>query len=650
MRRTRLTSAIVAVSLLLTAALVTGLAAAAIGDLDPSFDGDGRQTTDFTASGEDRASDVAIQSDGKILVAGSDAGNTVAVARYNSDGSLDSSFDGDGKLTVAFISPGNQSPSVAVQPDGKIVVAGGHNGDFGVARFTSQGAPETQFGPSNGQALADFAGNTDNPVAVAIAPDGDIVVAGDSQAAAAPSEFALARFDSNGDPDGSFGGGDGQQTATFTGADGQRARDMALESDGDIVMAGEAFFTSETHFALMRFLGNGNPDDSFHDDGQLTTPVGDAGADAVAVSPGDAKIMAAGSDGSGHFAVASYNGSDGSTDSGFGVGGDGIAIADFGPGISADAQGVAIQSDGKIVAAGEADGSQSGQPIQFGIARFDGSGSPDGTFSGDGTQLTAFPNVSAAATDLALQADGKPVAVGGTDEPGSKGDFAVARYQVTDPPPPPPPPPCCAPPDRLTLADLPDPVQGISTNVEPIRGQVFVGIPAGLARAASARTSQKGVRFVPLTEARQIPMGSFLDTRRGTVRLQSARDRQGTRQNGDFSQGLFQALQSRQRSARGLTTLVLKGSSFRSCRRPGRGKRASAAQSIRRRLRANARGRFRTRGRHSAATVRGTVWLTADRCDGTLTRVTRGRVAVRDFRRKRTVLVRAGKSYLARAR
>jgi hypothetical protein len=97
---------------------------------------------------------------------------------------------------------------------------------------------------------------------------------------------------------------------------------------------------------------------------------------------------------------------------------------------------------------------------------------------------------------------------------------------------------------------------------------------------------------------------------------------------------------------------VLKGASFRRCRTGRRGRSASAAQLSRRtirRLRANARGRFRSRGRHSAATVRGTVWITADRCDGTLTKVRRGRVAVRDFRRKRTILVRAGKSYLARA-
>jgi hypothetical protein len=205
---------------------------------------------------------------------------------------------------------------------------------------------------------------------------------------------------------------------------------------------------------------------------------------------------------------------------------------------------------------------------------------------------------------------------------------------------------------RKTLDDLPPPVLGAVANVEPVKGTVLVALPVGTATAkGTARASQKGLRFVPLREGRQIPVGSFLDTRKGTVRLQSARDRRGTRQTGDFASGLFQMLQSRRASARGLTDVVLKGSSFRSCRASGRDKRASAALSRRtiRRLRANARGRFRTRGRHSAATTRGTVWLTADRCDGTLTRVKRGRVAVRDLRRKRTVVVRAGKSYLARA-
>jgi hypothetical protein len=164
----------------------------------------------------------------------------------------------------------------------------------------------------------------------------------------------------------------------------------------------------------------------------------------------------------------------------------------------------------------------------------------------------------------------------------------------------------------------------------------------------------RGGRFAPLGDAQQIPAGSLLDTRRGTVRLTSARDRRGDIQSGDFTGGIFQVAQSGRRADKGLTELRLKGSSFASCgNRRARGSAAEAAGLARRtvrRLRSNATGRFRTRGRNSAATVRGTVWETIDRCDGTLTRVRRGRVSVRDFRRGKTVVVRAGKSYLARAR
>ena len=208
------------------------------------------------------------------------------------------------------------------------------------------------------------------------------------------------------------------------------------------------------------------------------------------------------------------------------------------------------------------------------------------------------------------------------------------------------------PPHRpLTLADLDDPTLGVDVNVQEISGTVLVGVRGAAARAAgSGRATQKGITFVPLTEARQVPVGSFVDTRNGMVRMESAANATGKRQRGDFLSGLFQVRQSKRRSARGLTDLVLKGSSFRRCR-ASRGKSARAALSRRRirRLRANARGRFRTTGQHSSATVRGTKWSVEDRCDGTLTVVSRGRVVVRDFRRKRNVTVRAGKRYLAKA-
>jgi hypothetical protein len=205
----------------------------------------------------------------------------------------------------------------------------------------------------------------------------------------------------------------------------------------------------------------------------------------------------------------------------------------------------------------------------------------------------------------------------------------------------------------VQVAGLPAPVLGRRVNARVVKGEVFVSLPPGAARASASVPGLKGRQFVALRAARQIPVGSLLDTRKGTVGLTSATDARGATQSGQFAAGVFQVLQSRSPGARGLTELRLKGSSFSKCRTAGHGKTATAARHSRRkvrRLRANAKGRFRTRGQYSAATVRGTVWETTDRCDGTLVKVSRGSVAVRDFRRKKTITVRAGKRYLARAR
>ena len=193
---------------------------------------------------------------------------------------------------------------------------------------------------------------------------------------------------------------------------------------------------------------------------------------------------------------------------------------------------------------------------------------------------------------------------------------------------------------------------GVRAVFERVRGTVRVRSRGG---GSGARASQKGTPFTPLRQPRELPVASFIDARRGTTRLTSARTRREDQiQAGLFSKGMFQVLQSRRVRSRGLTTVRMKGGSFRRCARAGTaGNRAGAAgisRRVIRRLRGNSRGRFRTTGRNSSATVRGTIWEVVDRCDGTLTKVTRGRVVVRDFRRKKTVIVRAGKSYLARSR
>lgn len=150
--------------------------------------------------------------------------------------------------------------------------------------------------------------------------------------------------------------------------------------------------------------------------------------------------------------------------------------------------------------------------------------------------------------------------------------------------------------------------------------------------------------FVNLRNLRVIPVGSLVDTRRGKALLSSVRDRGGSVQQGHFSKGLFQVRQ--RRSDRYLTELILRGE-IGPC---PKGENATASAGASRKLWGNANGRYRTRGRYSSGAVRGTRWLVADSCDGTLTVIRRGRVAVRDFTRDITTVLEKGERYLARPR
>jgi DNA-binding beta-propeller fold protein YncE len=183
----------------------------------------------------------------------------------------------------------------------------------------------------------------------------------------------------------------------------------------------------------------------------------------------------------------------------------------------------------------------------------------------------------------------------------------------------------------IVPAQPPRPELGETVIVEPAGGVVRVRLPGE-------------ENFVGLQTLRVIPVGSLIDARRGKALLSSVRDRGGSVQQGRFSRGLFQVRQ--RRSERYLTELVLRGK-IGPC---PRGNRASAAARSSRRLWGDGRGRFRTRGRYSSGAVRGTRWLVADSCKGTLTVVRRGRVAVRDFTRDLTTVLEKGERYLARPR
>jgi hypothetical protein len=201
---------------------------------------------------------------------------------------------------------------------------------------------------------------------------------------------------------------------------------------------------------------------------------------------------------------------------------------------------------------------------------------------------------------------------------------------------------------------LAPPVLGKAVDVALVSGKVFVKVPGG--RRARAAAGSKGRGFVPLSEARQLPVGTQIDARRGTLQLTAAAGQGPRTQRVTLSGALFAPSQLRKGKRAGLTTLKLLEGAF-----PGapsyarcRGTRASAARVNRKALQAlrarDKHGHFRTRGRYSAATTRGTIWDTIDRCDGTLTVVRRGAVRVTDFARRRTITLRAGKRYLARAR
>jgi hypothetical protein len=215
----------------------------------------------------------------------------------------------------------------------------------------------------------------------------------------------------------------------------------------------------------------------------------------------------------------------------------------------------------------------------------------------------------------------------------------------------------------------PRPVLGREVNVAPVSGIVFVKPPPGTTIAtvrnalAAGTTLTKGQGFVPLTEARQLPVGTEVDARAGTLQLSAAAaTKHGKLQRGTFGGGLFKFTQDRGGLTKGLTTLsLLEGAfvgspTFVACKAAkagdgtGVGAQAALSSTVLQTLKASAHGRFRTRGRYSAATVRGTIWTTSDRCDGTLTVVKRGTVAVRDFVRHVTILVHAGHRYLAKVR
>jgi uncharacterized delta-60 repeat protein len=416
---------IAAVALVLA---IANPAAAPPGDLDPTFDGDGLVTTDF-AGDTDQAFGMAIQGDGKIVAAGNAvvSGNyDFALARYNTDGSLDSTFDGDGLVITDFAGETEVAHGVAIQGDGKIVAAGvafvSGTFDFALARYNTDGSLDTTFS-GDGLVTTDFAGDTDRAFGMAIQGDGKIVAAGFA-GVSGTVDFALARYNTDGSLDTTFDG-DGLVITDFAG-DAEVAYGVAIQGDGKIVAAGLAVVSGIDDFALARYNTDGSLDTTFSGDGLVTTDFAGSTDRAFGMAiQGDGKIVAAGFafvSGTQDFALARHN-TDGSLDTTFS--GDGLVTTDF-AGSFDQVYAVAIQANGKILAAGCV--RCFGGTDDFALARYNTDGSLDTTFSGDGKVTTDFAGGTDQAYAVAIQANGRIVAAGTAFVSGTNLDFALARY------------------------------------------------------------------------------------------------------------------------------------------------------------------------------------------------------------------------------
>ncbi len=326
----------------------------------------------------------------------------------------------DGELAAPFkvttdVGGSDYAESVAIQTDGKIIAAGyAHNGndsDFALVRYNPDSSLDLVFG-TGGKVMLDIGvGSNDEAFSIALQPDGKIVAAGSSN-----NDFALARFTATGALDTAFGT-NGKVITDFGG--GEQAYSVALQSDGKIVVAG---YTSVGYdFALARYNADGSLDTDFDSDGKVTTSIGVLNDVALSIAiQSDGKIVVAGYSGSG-FALVRYT-TTGATDDTFGTGG--IVTTDFGGGTSDQAFSVAIQNDGRIVAAG---GTSSGGSQDFALARYTSNGALDTTFGTAGKVTTDFGGGYDQAYSIAIQPDGKIVAVGWTDKDGPL-DFALVRY------------------------------------------------------------------------------------------------------------------------------------------------------------------------------------------------------------------------------
>ena len=399
--------------------------------LDPKFGVNGKVITDFNGK-NDSVNDVLIQSDGKVIAVGG-TGTDFALARYNTDGSLDTSFGTGGKVVSDF-SAFDKISSAIQQPDGKIVVAGDIQGDvtiriglsngtsftrkvgeFGLARYNNDGSLDTSFGNGGKMTTKGFATVDASITSLVQQKDGKFLVTGSVSDSTRFPEISvgIARFNNDGSLDTSFG-----DAGTI------RSRVVGFPQSGlKVIEQSDSKVLIVTSATLIRYDSSGTLDKTFgNGKGFIVTPSGTNTINKNALQQSDGKILITGSVssmGKEMTALSRYN-SDGILDTSFGT--NGVTTVDFGLS-SQSGESIAIQPDGKIVVAGNVISEITPFNQDFTLSRYNSNGTLDTSFGTDGKIITDINTGTEEFNSLKIQSDGSIVAAGV-----SGGDFAVLRY------------------------------------------------------------------------------------------------------------------------------------------------------------------------------------------------------------------------------